>query len=355
MASRHAQDAPRASTAAPPPARRSAVRLSTLDLNLLLVFDALYAERSVTRAGHRLGLSQSAVSHALGRLRDRVGDALFTRGGDGMVPTPRARVIAGRVHSALAEMQAALADTGFDPAVSERCFTIAADPYVRAILLPRLIAVLRRRAPGIELRVLPGFSAITETLDSGGVDLAVASYREVPERFGSLDLLHERHVWALRADHPAAASPLTLDRLAALPHLIRVIAGDEDATSALPGSGRGLVRRAIQDDGGAFARALAGLGSQPTVRLTIPDSYAALAVVGESDLAALVPERIGQALSTRFGLVLFDPPYPSPPIPLSMVWEHGRGADPAMEWLRALIQEVAHSLDPVPSPKVGSA
>ncbi|HYZ62226.1 MAG TPA: LysR family transcriptional regulator [Acetobacteraceae bacterium] len=314
-------------------------------MNLLLVFDALYAERSVTRAGHRLSLTQSAVSHALGRLRDRLGDELFVKGGDGMMPTARARAIARRVRSALAELQTALADTQFDPAVSDRCFSIAADPYARAILLPGLIAGLRQRAPGVELRIKPGFAGLTEALDSGELDFAIACYRQVPERFGMLELLEERHVWAMRQDHPAAGSPLTLDRLAALPHLVRVFPGDEEGGSPLPDSGRGLVRRAMQDDDGAFARALAGIGRQRSVRLTIPDSYAALAIVGETDLAALVPARMGQALAPRFGLRLFDPPYPSPSLRLSMVWELGQGASPDMAWMRALIQETAREID----------
>jgi DNA-binding transcriptional LysR family regulator len=246
---------------------------------------------------------------------------------------------------ALGELQTALADTQFDPAVSERCFTIASDPYARAILLPSVIAALRERAPGVELRIKPGFAGLTDALDSGELDLAIASYRQVPERFGVLDVMEERHVWALRADHPAAGEALTLERLADLPHLVRVIPGDEDAGSPALGSGRGLVRRAIQDDDGAFAHALAGIGRQRSVRLTIPDSYAALAVVGQSDLAALVPARMGQALAGRFGLRLFEPPYPSPSVRLSMVWELGAGASPAMAWVRALIESVARDID----------
>lgn len=344
MVSRHALHESRAYGSSTSLSRQPVVRLSALDLNLLLVFDALYAERSVTRAGHRLSLSQSAVSHALGRLRDRFGDELFVKGADGMMPTARARAIASRVHSSLSALQIALVDTQFDPASSERRFTIAADPYARAVLLPGLIASLRARAPGVELRIRPGFAGLTDALDSGELDLAIASYKQVPDRFGVLDVLAERHVWALRADHPAAGEKLTLDRLADLPHLVRVIPGDEDAGAEMPASGRGLVRRAMQDDDGAFARALARIGRRQSVHLTIPDSYAALAVVGASDLAALVPERMGRQLAGHFGLLLFDPPYPSPPVRLSMVWELGNGTSPAMAWLRELIQQTAQQI-----------
>src|SRR6185437_9767970 len=112
MVSRHAPHEPR-SYRPGPQTRQAAPRLTSFDLTLLLVFDALYAERSVTRAGHRLGLSQSAMSHALGRLRDQLGDDLFTKGGDGMVPTARERAIASRIHARLSQMQTALSDTQF--------------------------------------------------------------------------------------------------------------------------------------------------------------------------------------------------------------------------------------------------
>ena len=165
-----------------------------------------------------------------------------------------------------------------------------------------------------------------------------------------LDVLQEQHVWALRADHPAASFPLSLAQLADLPHLVRIVPGDEDAGSELPAAGRGLQRRAIQDDDGAFARALAGIGRQRSVLLTIPDSYAALAIVGESDLAALVPSRMAHALAGRFKLRLFDPPYHSPPVWVSMVWDLGYGASPAMTWMRTLIHQVAQSIEfPPPS------
>ena len=305
------------------------------------MLDALAAERSVTRAGHRLGLSQSSVSHALGRLRERLGDELFVKGPDGMVPTPRARTMAPRIHAALAALQAALSDAPFDPAASEQRFTIAADPYVRAILLPPLITLLREEAPGVQLRVKPGFAGVSDALDNGELDFAIASYRQIPDRFGAVDILEERLIWALRRDHPAATGTLSLASLGDLPHLVRVVPGADDASDDLPITGRGLVRRAIQDDDGAFARAIAGNGPHHGTRLTVPDSFAALAMVGASDLAALVPARMARQLAGHFNLALFDPPYPSPSVPISAVWDLGHGATPAATWMLDLIQRAA--------------
>lgn len=317
---------------------------ATLDLNLLRVFDALHEERSVTRAGLRLGVTQSAVSHALQRLRDLLADELFIRTADGMVPTAKAREIGPRVRAALDSLHAALADTRFDPAKADTRLSVAADPYARTLLLPRVIARIRAQAPSIELRVKPGVAGLTDALDSNRLDLAIASYRRVPERFGVQDLLHERLVWAIHARHAAANVPLTLERLARLPQLLRILSDDEDTENDLPSAGRGLERRPIPDDDGALVRAMAVMADHRPIRLTIPDGMAALAAVAESDLIALVPERLARRHAAQLGLVLFDPPYPSPAIPISMVWHRGHGTNPAAEWLRTLIAEVAAEL-----------
>lgn len=350
MVTRHPEHAPHAfgaSSAQNAAHKPTTPNFATLDLNLLRVFDALMVERSATRAGHRLGLSQSAVSHALTRLRDGLGDELFVKGPKGMTPTPRARAIGPRLHAALSQLQAVLAeDLGparptFDPARADTRLTLAADPYARAILLPRVVARLRTEAPGMELRVKPGSAGLAEALDLGQLDLAIARYRRIPERFGVNELMTERHVWALRQDHPAAHSPLTLERLAALPHLVRVLADEEGAGDHLPEPGRGLDRAAVQDDDGAFTRALAGIGEHRAIRLTIPDTYTALAIVGETDLAALVPARLATRLAPLFRLKLFDPPYLSPPVPISMIWHPNHATTPATTWLRNLVIEEA--------------
>lgn len=339
MVTLHGEDAPHAS-----PRRRPPINIQTLDLNLLRVFDALLAERSATRAGLRLGLSQSAVSHALARLRDLVGDELFVKGSDGMAPTARAREIGEGIGAALTQLQTVLLDERFDPATASRRFTIAADPYARAVLMPRIFARVRHEAPTVELRVKHGVAGATDALDAGHLDLAIASYRRVSGRFGTWQLLVERHVWALRKDHPAAARPLTLDALADLSRLVRIAGDDEDVDGHSLSAGRGLERRAIQDDEGALNRALATIGRDHATRLTIPDTYTALAVAGASDIAALVPARLAQSLAGHFGLALFDPPYESPPVPLSMVWHPGHGASPGARWLRGLIRAEAETL-----------
>src|ERR1700739_1254394 len=124
-----------------------------LDLNLLRVFDVLLEERSVTRTGARLGLTQSAVSHALNRLRYVLGDELFVRGPSGMQPTPRALEMGPQVHAALNQLQSATLPSGFDPAISERRFIVAAGAYACAVLVPALVARMRTAAPLAELAI----------------------------------------------------------------------------------------------------------------------------------------------------------------------------------------------------------
>src|SRR5215470_4171142 len=159
------------------------VHFHTLDLNLLRVFDALIEERSVTRAGERLGLSQSAISHALNRLRYILNDELFVRVSDGMRPTPRAADIAPRLREGLLQLQLALAPAEFVPARTDRRFTITCGEYIGTVLL------------------------------AGRVDLAIGSFRQVPAPFACEPLFQETRVWVLSADHPAAAGELTLERL----------------------------------------------------------------------------------------------------------------------------------------------
>ena len=315
-----------------------------LDLNLLRVFDALFEERSVTRAGSRLGVTQSAVSHALARLRDLLGDELFIKGPDGMVPTAKARAVGPRLRAGLLELQSALMADSFDPVTADYRYNIAANPYACAILLPKVVQHVRSHAPGVEIRVSQDGIDIAEALDTGRLDLAMGSYSKVPGHLGRRDLLHDRLVWVLRADHPSAQEPLTLERLADLQHVVRAVT--DENTEALDGVivERGLERRVAQDGDGALTSALAAIGRQRQVRLTVPNTHTALAVVGETDLVALVPWRLGMALADHYRLRLMDPPYPGPETQLSIVWHLQHGASPALKWLLDVVGRIADSL-----------
>ena len=305
-----------------------------LDLNLLRVFDVLLEERSVTRAGARLGLTQSAVSHALNRLRYVLSDELFVRGPAGMQPTPRAVEMGPQVHAALNQLQAALAPSDFDPATSERRFALVTGAYAGAILAPPVASRLAQVAPQSELLIAELAIDILERLDARRVDFLVGSVLAAPERFARETILTEKLVWVVRTGHPGfqdEAIDLVMARN--LPGLI------EEG-----GERRPFVSRASWEDSGAFAAALAARGLTRRVGVSVPDTFTALAIASRTDMATLIPRRLA-LLSAQSGRVkLIEPPYESPSVEISLLYLKDRLAEPAIVWMRDLIRAVAASL-----------
>ena len=317
------------------------IHFGSLDLNLLRVFDALADERSVTRAGLRLGMTQSAVSHALGRLRHALQDELFVRGPDGMRPTARALEIAPRLRRGLDQLQSALAPADFVPADTRRQFTLAIGGYPATVLIPAFVARVRREAPFARLRLHTSGESLGEDLQSGRVDLAVGAFGRSAEWFEREVLFTESTVWALRADHPAAQAPgLSLEALAELAHVILATA---EQTHAVDGRvfGGGLERHVIWDDRGALERAMAGRDWRRDIGLTVQDPQVALAVASRTDMAALAPGRLAQVFARPYGLKVFAPPYEAEPIPVEALWRRDLGAAAPMAWLRRCLRAAA--------------
>jgi len=320
------------------------VHFDHLDLNLLRVFEALIQERSATRAGARLGLTQSAISHALNRLRYVLKDELFVRGPEGMQPTERATQIAPRLRQGLMQLQFALAPSEFVPERTDRRFSITCTEYAGAVIVPALIARLRALAPNASLNVLPSNLGVTETIRNGRADLAIGSFRRTPEWFESELLLQESRVWVMNADHPAAQEELTLKRLAALPHLVIAATGEDG--QAIDGYvvDHGLERLVTRSDVGLLQGALAARGLRRNVAVTTPHFLAALAAVSQSDIAALLPRRLVTPFVAHYRLALFEPPYPSPPFDVMSLWHREHGEQPPLAWLRQLLREIALEL-----------
>ena len=319
----------------------SAAHIPNLDLNLLRVFDALLQEESVSRAGVRLGLSQSAVSHALGRLRQALGDELFRRGPAGMQPTARALEIGPAVHAALAQIHAALAPHEFDPAAAERRFTIIGSPYVSAVLVPELVARLKARAPRTSLRVTSfGWDAI-ENLEIGRADAALGAFDDAADPFDYRPLFTETLVWVLRSGHALArpGAAFTVEALAELEH----VAIDYPRPEMTP-EDRRLRRRTTLGDRGAFDQELMRRGLVRRVGVVVPDSYTALAVAARSDMAALAPRRLAERAAQRGLLQLLEPPYESPPVEIGVLQMRDRAGDPAQSWLMQFLEESAADL-----------
>ena len=315
-----------------------------LDLNLLRVFDVLLEERSVTRAGARLGLTQSAVSHALNRLRYGLQDDLFVRGPAGMQPTPRAVEMGPQVHAALNQLQAAMAPSDFDAATSERRFAVIAGAYASAVIAPALAAQLATAAPLAELAIVEYANDVLERLDSRRADFLLGSVVAAPDRFARETILGEELVWVVRSGHPRfAGGPADLETLVSVPHIV--------ITRAMPGlveggggDRRAFVSRASWEDAGAFEVAMAAQGLTRRVGVTVPDNYTALAVAARTDMATLIPRRLA-LLSAQGGRVkLVEPPYDSPAVDISIIYLRERLADPAIAWLRDQIRAVAAGL-----------
>ena len=190
--------------------------LAGVDLNLVLALDALLAERHVTRAAARLGIKQSAASHALARLRDVLGDPLLVRGPRGtMIPTPRATALAPAIHRILVDLSAALrGDDAFDPATARRTFRIASTDYVELVLMPRLVERLGRIAPNIDLWLHTLVDHGDDAFAAGTVDVVIGPPRGADRPAGSYEkvLFDESFTCIVRAAHPLASSKLTLPR-----------------------------------------------------------------------------------------------------------------------------------------------
>nr|MEA2799164.1 hypothetical protein [Phenylobacterium sp.] len=313
------------------------------DLNLLRVFDVLLEERSVTRTGARLGLTQSAVSHALNRLRYMLSDELFVRGPAGMQPTPRAVEMGPQVHAALNQLQAALAPSDFDPATSERRFAVVTGAYASAILAPPVASRLAEVAPQSELMIAELALDVLERLDARRVDFLIGSVLAAPERFARETILTETLVWVVRTAHPAfQGEAIDLETLVSTPHV--VIARNLPGLIEEGGERRPFVSRASWEDAGAFEAALAARGLTRRVGVSVPDTYTALAVASRTDMATLIPRRLA-LLSAQGGRVkLIEPPYESPPVDVSLLYLRERLAEPAIVWMRDLIRAVAATL-----------
>ena len=299
--------------------------IAGFDLNLMKAFDALYAERHVTRAGSRIGLSQSAMSGALTRLRELLGDELFVRTPSGMQPTPRAHDLAGPVSDALRLLRSALQADSFDPATADNTVTLAMTDYAAFVLLPPLMARLSIDAPHINVRVCGMFGrdeAIT-LLDSGEANLAIGFPVETSARIISSPLFFESFACIVREGHPAFAGGANVKAFAAAPHLLVSPEGDRS---------------------GIVDLRLADLGLERRVVLSLPQFLAAPFVIAGTDLVATLASRVARRFAdTGVGIAMYDPPLQLPTWPLHLMWHRRADAHGAIAWLRGIITKIAAS------------
>lgn len=300
------------------------MNLESMDLNLLLAFDALATESSVTRAAAKLNMSQPAMSGALARLRQHFGDPLFVRTRGQMRATPRARQLARPIASAIATLREALeSEARFRPGVSKRTFLISATDYVEALHMGQIVNAVRGEGPKMSLRTVrppQAFLPPDEPLRAGELDLALglfpADVRPRRELLAKV-LNQDRIVGVVRARHPRIGRSLTLETMVKLPQIRILFPGDV---------GAGLVDTL-----------LASMGRQRDVALTIASLVAVPNIVANSELLGFVPEQLARQWAQTGTIRIVKLPVAMPDLPLTMVWHESRHADPAQKWLRDVI------------------
>jgi DNA-binding transcriptional LysR family regulator len=304
----------------------------TLDLNLLRVFDAVMAEGSLTRASAGLAMTQPAVSQALRRLREAVGEDLFVRVAHGVRPTPRAEALWPQVRAALGALRQALVPGDFDPRRDPVQLRVAMADATAALLAPALVARIEEDEALVNLRVLPLTTRDPRRLvESGDADLAVGFFPElvttIVAQGQDSHLLHarlyeSRYVCVMRSRHPLAQRALTLDDYCAAHHLLVSFSGRPH---------------------GYVDQALAALGRQRRVVLTVNQFFTAGRVVARSNLLTVLPEGFVEATGYGHELVIRELPMALQPVHVEMIWHLRHDADPAHRWLRGLLQAAAQS------------
>ena len=308
----------------------------TLDLNLLRVFDEVMAERSLTRAAHKLSITQPAVSNAMWRLRDVVGDELVVRRGQGVEPTPRALALWPSVRDALALLQESLAPGNFEPATATSTFVLAMADATAATLVPPLVQIIEREAPGISVRVLPLTTRDPRRLlDEEYADMAVgyfpAALADLTARaqsggavaYDSRRLYDGEYMGVMRQGHPLATGDLGLDTYCAARHML------------VSFSGRPF---------GFIDEALASLGRTRRVVITVNQFFTAGRVVVGSDLLTVLPRHFIPVTGIADKLVQRPLPLNVPAVHVDALWRRRGPQEKAMGWLLHALARSARSM-----------
>ncbi len=295
--------------------------ITRLSTTLLLAFDALMAERNVTRAAQRVGLTQQGLSGQIARMRALFDDPLFVREAAGVTPTPRAEALHRKVKQALASLEGVLTPTAFDPSRATETIFLAASDYAQDAVLSSLFLRVRSEAPDLRIAVHPlNNASLGEDLRHRRVDLALTVPQFAPTTVAhSRKLFHERYLLAMRRGHPLARQPRSLEAFCRYEQLL-----------VAPNKG---------DFHGPTDEALARRGLKRRVGIVLPSFAVARALLGTTDLVAILPERT--LLGAGPELAVFEPPLPIPGFDLEAIWPDRINADPLHRWFRDLCFQAA--------------
>ena len=294
--------------------------LSSLDLNLLVVFDAIFKDRNITVAARRVGLSQPAMSSALARLRTAFDDPLFVRTSKGMQPTPHAQLLATPIQHACELVVGALEiDSSFDPLTAVCTYRFYMTDIGEAVYLPKLLGALAHRAPGVKIKVLripeQGEQA---AMAAGDVDLAIGFFPDLQAGFFQQRLYADEFVCLLRADHALAKGRLSVEQFKSMRHAVIATAGTGHEATI----GRAIAKHRLK------------------VSLTLPHFMALPLLVSQTDYVVTVPRRLALAFAGYGNLKIIEPPIKIPSFEIKQHWHERYHHDPASQWLRALVAEL---------------
>jgi len=297
------------------------MELEEIDLNLLVVFKHLLAERSVSRVAEVLGLTQPAVSNALARLRKLMDDELFLRTPSGMEPTPFAEQLAESVTYGLGMIHGALNQrASFEATTSTRPFVIGMTDIGETYFLPRLMERLRRDAPGVTVSTVRTTAVhLRDDMEAGKVDLAIGLLPQLKAGFFQRRLFKQRYVCIFRKGHPLDKRKMTLREFSAAEHLLVVSEG----------TGHGKVDEVLKRS-----------GVERKISLTVPHFVAVGHILQATDLVATVPERFAQRMKQPFDLVYLPHPAALPEVAINVFWHAKFHKAPANQWLRGLVFEM---------------
>lgn len=304
------------------------IKLNKIDLNLFVVFDAVYVEKNLTRAGDRLGMSQPAVSNALARLRRVLKDKLFVKTSQGMQPTVLAQQLAEPIQRALDLFNSSLCGVEFDPATSDRVFRLAMTDYGASLLLPELAAHLKVLAPNVSIRVQHlTESTIQKSLESGKIDLAFSSQMRLGAGFYEKTLYRDQFVCLVRIDHPEVSDTIDVDQYVKLRHILYAPQGGQ----------LGVVDRELAKSGLSLKIAVYA----PHV-LTIPS------IIEKTDYISTIPERLILPYLGGRKLRLLEPPISVPGFDMKQFWHQATANDAPNKWLRGLIADLCAEFPELP-------
>ena len=298
------------------------MNLSKVDLNLFIVFDAIYTEANLTRAGQIVGITQPAVSNALSRLRETFNDPLFVRTAQGMVPTAMAQNIIGPVRNALQLLRVSVQESRiFNPLQANKTFRISMTDLIEAVILPPLFQRLRRQAPAVQIEsFLAKRRETTKELAAGRIDFAVDAPLNTDPQVRHVKLLEDRYVCAMRKGHPLAKDKISLDDYLSLTHI----------HISSRRSGLGLVDLA-----------LGKMGIQRKIALRSQHYLMASQVMQQTDMAMTVPE----SFAHRHGLHAVDLPVNDVPAQEThLYWHESTDQDPANRWMREQLIELCQQV-----------